>query len=98
MTETEPQSSAGSAVAKLRRRLGLSQADFARRIGLNSKSRVSELENTGRCSLRSALAIEELSDGAIAAEQLSDDVAAARRPLGRAATVTSAAAVGHQAA
>lgn len=66
-------------VAALRAELGLSLVEFGRLIGLNSKGNASLIERGGTCSLRVALAIEELSQGRIDAATLSPDVAAARR-------------------
>jgi DNA-binding XRE family transcriptional regulator len=44
-------------IADLRTELGLSQADFAARIGLASKGNVSIIERENRCGLNVALAI-----------------------------------------
>jgi transcriptional regulator with XRE-family HTH domain len=82
----DAESAAGSAgkpftVADLRAELGLSLAEFAARIGITSKGHASLIERSGTCSLRAALAIEELSGGRIDAAQLSPDVAAARAVL-----------------
>ena len=72
----------GVAIVALRRKMGLSQTQFGAEIGLSSKSKVSEIESSGRASLPVALKIEELSvaDGAprIDAALLNDDVARAR--------------------
>lgn len=59
--------------------MGLTQADFAERIGLSNKATVSLIER-GQipCSLKVALAIEELSGGRIDAGAINDDVRAAR--------------------
>ena len=61
-------------VAELRKTLGLSQEEFAARVGLSSKSYVSEIEAGARCSVRVALEIERLSEGQIAAASLNPDV------------------------
>ena len=72
-------------VAMLRAELGLTQEAFGARIGLANKASVSLLESGRRdqCSLRVALAIEELSakDGEprIDAADLNDDVRASRQ-------------------
>ena len=71
-------------IKDLRRELDLSLDEFARRVGLTSKSRVSEMENSGTCSLPVALAIERLSEGRIDAATLNADVAAARRGVSEA--------------
>lgn len=65
-------------IAALRASLGDTGEQFGARIGL-SKSRVSELE-TGKyaCSVRVAIAIEDLSGGRIDAASLCDDVRLAR--------------------
>lgn len=72
----------GAAIVALRREMGLSQTQFGAEIGLSSKSKVSEIESSGRASLPVALKIEELSavGGAprIDAALLNDDVARAR--------------------
>lgn len=65
-------------VADLRRQRGESLEEFAATLGLKSKGSASEIESYGRCSLRVALTIEELSDGRIDAAWLNPDVAAAR--------------------
>jgi len=66
-------------IAALRRRLGLTQSEFGEKIGIASKGDVSMIERGLRpISLRAALAIESLSDGAIDAASLCDEVAAAR--------------------
>lgn len=67
-----------SPIRQLRERLGLNQVDFGAQLGLSSKGHVSELERTGKCSVRIALKLEELSDGALDAADLSSDVAMVR--------------------
>lgn len=61
-------------ITDLRRKLGLSQEEFAKALGLTSKSHVSVMESTGRCSVRIALEIERLSQGEIPAATLNTDV------------------------
>ncbi|MFO6447841.1 hypothetical protein ACLBKU_11905 [Erythrobacter sp. NE805] len=65
-------------IAELRSEMGLSLEQFAARVGLQSRGRMSVIEREGRCSLDVALAIEALSGGRIDAAELSDDVKAAR--------------------
>lgn len=65
-------------IKALRETLGLSGDEFARRIGLSSRSRVSEIERGSPISLNVALAIEALSGGEIDAGEMCADVAAAR--------------------
>ena len=67
-------------IAALRSELGLSQEAFAQKVGLKSKSYVSELENATppRCSVRVALEIERLSSGRIEAASLNPGVALVR--------------------
>lgn len=65
-------------IKALRQSLGLNQSDFASRLGLSSKSHVSELENGGSCSVRVALKVEELSGGQINAASLHPDIALVR--------------------
>jgi DNA-binding XRE family transcriptional regulator len=59
MSETRPSLS----IAELRAELGLSLEQFAERVGLQSRGRMSVIEREGRCSLEVALAIEALSTG-----------------------------------
>lgn len=66
-------------ITDLRKSLDLTQEQFAQRVGLSSKSSVSELETTERASVRVALEIERLSDGQIPAERLNPDVAMVRQ-------------------
>ena len=66
-------------IAGLRGELGLTQAEFAERIGLVNRSSVSLLERgLTPISLRVALEIERLSTGRIDAATLNSDVRAAR--------------------
>lgn len=66
-------------ISDLRKSLGLTQEQFAQRVGLASKGYVSELEASGKCSVRVALEIERLSEGRIAAETLNPDVGLVRQ-------------------
>lgn len=68
-------------IAALRSELGLSLEEFAGRIGLASRGRMSVIERENRCSLEVALKIETLSGGRLDAASLSDDVARARHGL-----------------
>jgi transcriptional regulator with XRE-family HTH domain len=85
MEHTSSIAATGGAIVALRREMGLSQTEFGAVIGLASKSKVSEIETSGRASLPVALKIEELSvaGGAprIDAATLNDDVARARARL-----------------
>lgn len=67
-------------ISELRKKLGLSQEEFAKAVGLTSKSYVSELESAQkpRCSVKVALEIERISDGVICAATLNPDVALIR--------------------
>lgn len=82
MEQTSSIHEPGAAIVALRRKMGLSQTQFGAEIGLSSKSKVSEIESSGRASLPVSLKIEELSvaGGAprIDAALLNDDVARAR--------------------
>lgn len=69
-------------ILELRKSLGLSQEEFAVRVGLASKSYVSEIEGGARCSVRVALNIEKLSDGVISAASLNPDVALVEQARG----------------
>lgn len=71
-------SAATFSIADLRAELGLSLEQFAERVGLQSRGRMSVIEREGRCSLDVALAIEALSGGRIDAGALNEDVKAAR--------------------
>ena len=64
----------------LRDKLHMSQEEFARAVGLNSKGYVSQLENGSidRCSVKVALEIERLSEGQITADSLNPDVGLVR--------------------
>lgn len=73
-------------IADLRAELGLSLEEFASRIGLASRGRMSVIEREERCGLDVALRIELLSADAegrprIDAAALCDDVRAARAGL-----------------
>lgn len=65
-------------ISELRAEMGLTLEDFAGKIGLSSKGHASEVERTQRCSLRVALAVEELSGGRIDAAGLNEEVRLAR--------------------
>lgn len=69
-------------IADLRAELGLSLEQFAERVGLQSRGRMSVIEREGRCSLDVALQIEALAEGRIDAADLNEDVKAARHGLG----------------
>lgn len=72
-------------IATLRAELGLSLEEFAARVGLASRGRMSVIERENRCSLDVALKIEALSDAGegprIDAAKLCEDVRAARHGL-----------------
>lgn len=69
----------GMQIADFRRDvLKLSQGEFARRLGLASKSHISEIEKINRCSPKIALEIERISAGAISAAEISPAVALVR--------------------
>lgn len=74
-------------IAELRSEMGLSLEAFAERLGLKSKAYAHEIESTGKCTVRIALKIEELSEGRIAAASLNPDVGLveAARGVGEAA-------------
>lgn len=59
--------------------MGLSQEEFAQKLGLGSKGYVSEIEAGGSCSVRVALEIEKLSDGKISADTLNPDIGLVRQ-------------------
>ena len=61
-------------VSELRAELQATMEAFAAMIGVSSKSYVADIERTGRCSVRVALRIEELSNGRIPAASLNDDI------------------------
>lgn len=66
-------------IVALREELGLTQLEFGERIGLANKASVSLIERgLGPCSLRVAVAIEELSGGRIDAAGLNEDVRLSR--------------------
>jgi len=71
---------AQTAIRKLRNDLDMSQDEFARAVGLNSKGYVSDLETADdpRCSVKVALEIERLSEGRIPADSLNPDVGLVR--------------------
>lgn len=62
-----------------------SQADFAQRLGLKSKSRVCEIEKGNRCSTKIALEIEKISEGLISAADICPAVRMVREEAVRAA-------------
>lgn len=72
-------------IKTLRERLGKNQSEFAVMLGLASKGHVSEIEREDACSIRVALKLEELSDGALNASDLCSDVALVRSSTGVAA-------------
>lgn len=72
-------------VAALRKELGLTLDQMAEKLELTSKGYVSDIERTNRCSVKVALAIEELSGGRIAASSLNPDVALVEQSRGLAA-------------
>lgn len=70
-------------IAQLRKDLGLSQEQFARRLGLNSKGHISQLERgDASCSVETALKIESLSEGRVPASSLNPDIALVERARG----------------
>lgn len=72
-----------NSVAALRKELGISQEEFARRLGLSSKGHISQLERGDvTCSVETALKIERLSDGRVSAASLNPDVALVERARG----------------
>lgn len=72
-----------NAIAQLRKDLGLSQEQFAKRLGLKSKGHISDLERNGTtCSVEVALKIESLSEGRVPAASLNPDVALVERARG----------------
>lgn len=68
-------------IKSFRSELGLTLDQFGEKVGLSSKGQVSEIERSGRASLRVALAIEALSDGRIDAGALCDEVRLAREAV-----------------
>jgi transcriptional regulator with XRE-family HTH domain len=69
----------------LRKELGLTLDEMAARLELSSKGYVSDIERTNRCSVKVALAIEELSGGRIAASSLNPDIGLVEQSRGLAA-------------
>jgi DNA-binding XRE family transcriptional regulator len=65
-------------IQAFRLELGLTQEQFAAKIGLSNKGSVSVIERGGPCSLSVAIAIERLSGGRINAASLNPCVAASR--------------------
>jgi DNA-binding XRE family transcriptional regulator len=71
---------AGMRIADFRKDvLKLSQQEFALKLGLNSKSHISEIERKNQCKPALALEIERLSEGAISAAEISAAVALVRQ-------------------
>lgn len=68
----------GSIAAFRKEVLRVSQEEFAKRLGLSSKSHISEIERKDRCAPHVALEIERLSAGAIDAASISRAVAVVR--------------------
>lgn len=58
--------------------LQISQEEFAKRLGLKSKSRVCEIERANRCPPKIALEIERMSGGLIGADDICPAVAMIR--------------------
>ena len=72
--------SVGSTLRDARKRLDISQEELARRVGLKSKSHLSEIERGNDIpSVRVAVALER--ETGVAADVLSPDVALARAPV-----------------
>lgn len=65
-------------IKELRESLGLTLDGFAAALGLSSKGHASDIERGMAPSVRVALEIERLSDGAIDASTLNADVARVR--------------------
>lgn len=59
--------------------LKVSQQEFARLLGLTSKSHVSEIEKRDQCAPRVALEIERISEGQVDAARISPAVAIVRQ-------------------
>lgn len=57
---------------------GLTLEAFAALVG-KSKGHIHEVESTMRCSAKLALAIEDVTNGAVDAASLNDEIATARR-------------------
>lgn len=70
-------------ILDFRKSLGLTQEQFAERLGLKSKGQISEIESTNQCSMKVALKLESLSRGAVNAASVCPAVALVRE--GRAA-------------
>lgn len=68
-------------IAALRAELGLTLEQFAEKVGLQSRGRMSVIEREQRCPVHVALRIEELSGGRIDAGELNEDVKASRHAL-----------------
>lgn len=66
-------------ISDLRAELGLSLEEFAKTLGLQSKSHAHAIESKNRCSVSMALKIEGLSGGRIPASSLNDDVGLVER-------------------
>lgn len=62
-------------LAEFRAAEGISLEDLARRIGIRSKSYLSEVERGRPASLKVALKIERISDGRVTAASLCPDAA-----------------------
>lgn len=63
-------------VRTLRQELGMSQEEFASRLGLKSKGHLSQIERgEAGASIRVALELERLSGGRIKATELNEEVA-----------------------
>lgn len=72
-----------SSIAQLRKDLGISQEQLAKRLGLKSKGHISQLERGDvTCSVETALKIENLSEGRIPASTLNPDVALVEQARG----------------
>lgn len=80
-------------VKELRAEMGISLEEFAKLLGLQSKSHAHAIEDKNRCSVGMALKIEKLSEGRIPASSLNDDVGLveAARHVDEAAADSSAA-------
>lgn len=65
--------------------LKISQEDFAQRLGLKSKSHISEIERKNRCAPKIALEIERISEGLVSAADISPAVRMVREEAVRAA-------------
>jgi transcriptional regulator with XRE-family HTH domain len=65
-------------ITEYRKARGLTMEEFGALIG-RSKGHMSEIENTGRCSAKLALAIERATSGQVDAASLNDEIADARK-------------------